>query len=84
MSLPFAFQHAGLVPSTVVLLLTAVLNMGSLYLVTCAGDLTNAKSYGQLALAYGPKWRVAMEGILAIVLLGVAVSLVSHRHFRIC
>eukprot|EP01138_Halocafeteria_seosinensis_P001629 gb/GECG01001670.1/.p1 GENE.gb/GECG01001670.1/~~gb/GECG01001670.1/.p1 ORF type:complete len:577 (+),score=40.88 gb/GECG01001670.1/:1-1731(+) len=74
-SLPFAFQHAGLVASTVVLLLTAVLNIGSLYLVTCAGDMTNAKSYGQLALAYGPKWRVVMEGILAVVLLGVTISL---------
>ena len=61
---------------SILLLFTAALNLVSLFLVALAADMTKAKSYGELALVYGRKWRVAMEGVLAIVLLGVAISLV--------
>jgi len=66
LSIPFAFQEAGIVGGTVLMILAAIITDFSLYILCSCSRRTGAASYGGVALcAFGP----GMEFFTTIILL---------------
>lgn len=55
LSLPFAFQHAGIIPGTALMIFAAIITDFSLYILCSCARRTGGRSYGDVTLvAFGP------------------------------
>jgi amino acid permease len=69
LSLPFAFAHAGIVPSTLMMIFAAITTDFSLYILCSCARRTGGKTYGDVALyAFGP-WAEMATTVLLFLLL---------------
>ena len=75
LSLPFAFQQAGLGGATILMIIAAVITDFSLYILCSCARRTGASSYVGVALkAFGPGFELCATAILFVYLWFVAVA----------
>ena len=69
LSLPFAFEHAGIIPGLALMIFSAVITDFSLYILCSCARRTGGRSYGDVALvAFGPLAEMATTILLFLLL----------------
>lgn len=69
LSLPFAFQHAGIIPGVALMIFAAIITDFSLYILCSCARRTGGRSYGDVALvAFGPLAEMATTLLLFLLL----------------
>jgi amino acid permease len=69
LSLPFAFEHAGIIPGMVLMIFAAIITDFSLYILCSCARRTGGRSYGDVALvAFGPLAEMATTILLFLLL----------------
>ena len=76
LSLPFAFEHAGVLPGTAMMIFACIITDFSLYILCSCARRTGGKSYGDVALyAFGP---LAEMGTTVLLFLLLSFMLVAY------
>jgi len=76
LSLPFAFEHAGIIPGVALMIFAAVITDFSLYILCSCARRTGGRSYGDVALvAFGP---LAEMGTTVLLFLLLSFMLVAY------
>jgi amino acid permease len=75
LSLPFAFEHAGIVYGTAMMIFSAVITDFSLYILCSCARRTGGRSYADVALvAFGPLAEMATTVLLFLLLIFMLVA----------
>lgn len=70
LSLPFAFEHAGMIPGTALMIFAAIITDFSLYILCSCARRTGGRTYADVALvAFGPLAEMATSLLLFFLLL---------------
>ena len=75
LSLPFAFQHAGIIPGVALMMFAMVITDFSLYILCSCARRTGGRSYADVALvAFGPLAEMATTLLLFLLLIFMLIA----------
>jgi hypothetical protein len=75
LTLPIAFARAGIIPSTVMMIISAIITDFAMYILCSCARRTGGKSYGDVTrIAFGLKAEIAVTVLLFVFLIFVIVA----------